>query len=266
MADLRDVGLSEYEASVYRTLLKTGATTAKELSEESGVPMGRIYDVLGDAEEKDIVRSQTAGRPKKYVAVEPETALDRLLADRERELEAQLAQYEETVEELKRSLDAPAESEGFWTAALGPESSAELFVERLRSAQSSVVMITGPVTGSLNLGEVGAEVHAAITDAVARGVSVSVLIDDALVGQAPTELVHQFMRDVADAENFAIRVSEGVGGSFSVIDDSEVCIEVPHPTSPDEAFALIDLQDQSLAAEVRSEFEPYWKEASPLGD
>ena len=48
MASLRDLGLSEYEARVYRTLLDTGPTTAKELSRESEVPMGRIYDVLAN--------------------------------------------------------------------------------------------------------------------------------------------------------------------------------------------------------------------------
>ena len=86
MSDLRDIGLSEYEANAYRSLLQTGPATAKELSDESGVPMGRIYDVLGSIESQHLVRSQAASRPKKYVAVEPETALDRLLADRKREL------------------------------------------------------------------------------------------------------------------------------------------------------------------------------------
>ncbi len=264
MADLRDVGLSEYEASVYRTLLETGATTAKELSEESGVPMGRIYDVLGDIEEKELVRSQTAGRPKKYAAVEPETALDRLLAAREQDLEAQLTQYEETVEELKRSLDSPADSEGFWTAALGPEDSAELFVERIRSAEGSLVMITGPVTGSLDLGELGVEVVAAVEDAAARGVSVSILVDEELVGRAPQALVSRFQEGAGEEEHVEIRVSEGMSGSFSVIDDNEVCIEVPHPTNPGEAFALIDLQNRALATEVRTEFEPRWADASAL--
>jgi len=77
MADLRDVGLSKYEARAYRSLLESGPTTAKTLSEASGVPMGRIYDVLNSLEQHRLVRSQAASRPKKYVAVEPETARDR---------------------------------------------------------------------------------------------------------------------------------------------------------------------------------------------
>ena len=93
MANLRDLGLSEYESRAYRSLLRTGPTTAKELSRTSEVPMGRIYDVLNGLEHHQLIRSQAAGRPKKYVAVEPEVALDRLLAVKKQELEAQAEQF-----------------------------------------------------------------------------------------------------------------------------------------------------------------------------
>ncbi len=46
MVELRDLGLSEYEARAYRSLLGAGPTTAKELSDASGIPIGRVYDVL----------------------------------------------------------------------------------------------------------------------------------------------------------------------------------------------------------------------------
>ena len=74
MASLRDLGLSEYEERAYRSLLETGPTTAKELSRTSDVPMGRIYDVLNSLETHNLVRSQAASRPKKYVAVSDSTA------------------------------------------------------------------------------------------------------------------------------------------------------------------------------------------------
>ena len=105
MASLRDLGLSEYEARAYRALLKTGPTTAKELSRVSDVPMGRIYDVLNSIEQYNLVRSQSASRPKKYVAVEASTALDRLLDDKKRELEEKAEQYEEIVDDLTGELE-----------------------------------------------------------------------------------------------------------------------------------------------------------------
>ena len=137
MASLRDLGLSEYEARAYRALLKTGPTTAKELSRVSDVPMGRIYDVLNSIEQYNLVRSQSASRPKKYVAVEPTTALDRLLEDKKRELEEQVGQYEEIVAELTGELEtAEPVEDTFWTAAVGPEETVDLLVERLSAADS----------------------------------------------------------------------------------------------------------------------------------
>ena len=100
MASLRDLGLSEYEARAFRSLLETGPATAKELSRASDVPMGRIYDVLNSLETYQLVRSQTASRPKKYVGVEPDTALDRLFEDKKRQLEEKVDQYESIVDEL----------------------------------------------------------------------------------------------------------------------------------------------------------------------
>lgn len=123
MVSLRDLGLSEYEARAYRSLLQTGPTTAKELSRASDVPMGRIYDVLNTIEQHNLVRSQSASRPKKYVAVEPATALDRLLDDKKRELDERAEQYETIVEQLAGELEtAEHVEETFWTAAVGPES------------------------------------------------------------------------------------------------------------------------------------------------
>ncbi len=84
MATLRDLGLSEYEARVYRALLSAGPATAKELSRRSDVPMGRIYDVLNGLEATSLIRSQQSSRPKKYAPVEPETALPRLLEEKRR--------------------------------------------------------------------------------------------------------------------------------------------------------------------------------------
>src|SRR6056297_3398596 len=154
MASLRDLGLSEYEARAYRALLNTGPTTAKDLSRASEVPMGRIYDVLNSLETQNIVRSQTASRPKKYVAVEPETALDRLLDDKKEELEAKAEQYEDIVSELGDQLEAGDHvDEPFWTAAVGPEETLNLLLERLAAADDRIVIVGSPPAQQLDIVE-----------------------------------------------------------------------------------------------------------------
>jgi sugar-specific transcriptional regulator TrmB len=266
MADLRDIGLSEYEASAYRSLLQTGPATAKELSDESGVPMGRIYDVLGSIESQHLVRSQAASRPKKYVAVEPDTALDRLLDDRKRELREKAEQYEEVVEDLTRDLQEPAAPEdGFWTAALGPEDALDLLLERIDAATDSVVLVSGTPASGFDIDDVSGRVFARLEAAVERGVHVSVLLSEDLARSMPSAVNDRYADALADEPGYEVRVGESIDGNVTIVDAAEVCLEVSNPVQPGEAFATIDLQDTEFAADVYEAFEASWSDATTLG-
>jgi len=265
MTDLRDLGLSDYEARAYRSLLHTGPTTAKELSEASEVPMGRIYDVLTALEQHSLVRSQTAGRPKKYAAVEPDTALGRLLADKREELQTRIDRYEAAVEELTADLEATAPIDGeFWTAAVGTEASVDLLVERLAAAERSLVVVAGGVSPQFDFGAVGERVAAELEAAVDRGVEVSLLMEPDLVESLPPGIGGRYVERLADHDAFTARTGPELSGTFELIDDTEVCIEVPNPLDPGEAFAVIDLKDPEFAANVRGMFDPKWEAAEPL--
>jgi hypothetical protein len=61
-----------------------------------------------------------------------------------------------------------------------------------------------------------------------------------------------------------VRVVEDITGTFTLVDDTEVCIQVPNPLDADRTFAMFDLKDPDFAGDVRSVFEPRWKRADPL--
>ena len=265
MASLRDLGLSEYETRAYRALLETGPTTAKELSRASDVPMGRIYDVLNSLETHNLVRSQTASRPKKYVAVEPETALDRLLEDKKRELDEKASQYEELVETLADDLEtAEPVGDTFWTAAIGPEETADLLVERITAADDQVVIVVSTFSQQFDLDDLGARVVAALEDALDRGVNVAMLMRPDVVEALPQSVGKRYRETLQPHEGFEVRTSEDVTGTFELIDETEICIEVPHPLQAGETFAVIDFKDPDFAASVREEFDGRWMEATEL--
>ncbi|QSG08336.1 TrmB family transcriptional regulator [Halapricum desulfuricans] len=265
MASLRDLGLSEYETRTYRSLLETGPTTAKELSRRSDVPMGRIYDVLKSLETHSLVRSQTASRPKKYVAVEPETALDRLLEDKKRELEQQAAQYEEIVDSLADDLEAAEPlGETFWTAAIGAEETADLLIERLTAAEDRIVIVTSQFSQQFDIDEIGDRSVATLKDALDRGVDISLLMPPEMVGSLPDDVGERYRELLQPHDGFEVRTSENVVGTFEVIDDTEVCIEVPHPLRENETFAVIDFKDPEFAATVTAEFQARWADAHSL--
>ena len=72
---LEKIGLTNYEIRTFTALLKAGEQTASELSEESGVPYSKIYEILGTLEEKSWIGSDDS-RPTKYFAKSPSTGLE----------------------------------------------------------------------------------------------------------------------------------------------------------------------------------------------
>lgn len=74
---LRKLGLTQYEAKAYATLVGMGEATAREVNEISGVPRTRIYDILHDLGKKGFVES-SEGSPTYYRAVEPDQVMERL--------------------------------------------------------------------------------------------------------------------------------------------------------------------------------------------
>jgi sugar-specific transcriptional regulator TrmB len=265
MASLRDLGLSEYESRAYRSLLRTGPTTAKELSRASDVPMGRIYDVLNSLETHNLVRSQSASRPKKYVAVEPDTALDRLLADKRRELDEQAKQYENIVEELGSELEtAEPVDEPFWTAALGPDEASDLLVERLTAADDSIIMVAGAPTPQFDLDEMGEHILDELEAALERGVAVSILMRPEMVDSLPRSVGRRYRTQLQDKEGFTVRTSRNVTGTFELIDHVEVCIEIPHPLNAEKTFGVIDFKDSEFASSVEDAFAERWDGAEEL--
>lgn len=265
MASLRDLGLSEYESRVYRTLLRSGPTTAKELSRASDVPMGRIYDVLGSIEGDGLVRSQTASRPKKYAAVEPDTALDRLLEDRRREARETVERYEEIVETLSGELESagPVQEE-FWTAAVGEEGTIDLLLERLAAADESIVVVADNRTPQFDLGRVGDDVVERLEAAVDRGVDVSVLMTPEVVAELPESVGERYRSRLSDHSSFAVRTAEDLDGTFNLVDGVEIVLQVSNPLRPGEAFAAIDLKDPAFAEDVHEAFRSRWEDAEPL--
>jgi len=265
MASLRDLGLSEYEARAYRALLRTGPTTAKDLSRASEVPMGRVYDVLNSLQQHNLVRSQAASRPKKYAAVEPDAALDRLLAEKKHQLETQVEQYEDVVDELSTELDAGEPVDGqFWTAAVGAEEATDLLLERIAAAERRMVVVAGAPATGFDMGTVGEMVTDELEAAVDRGVDIRVLLSPATVTALPRSVGRRYSAALADMAGFEVRTTEDVDGTFNVFDGVEVCIEVSHPLSGDEPFAMIDVKDAEFAMNVSEEFEPRWADAEPL--
>jgi len=82
---LSSIGFTEYEARAYIALIGIGNATAREVSEISGVPHGRIYSVLKSLADKGYVFVEE-GTPAHYYAEKPFDVINPLKAELDRKL------------------------------------------------------------------------------------------------------------------------------------------------------------------------------------
>ncbi len=71
------LGLSEYEAKVYLSLLGEHPATAYETGKSSGVPTSKVYEVIKKLLQKGLLTAMDEKGTKRYVPLEPEEFLER---------------------------------------------------------------------------------------------------------------------------------------------------------------------------------------------
>lgn len=93
---LETLDLREYEMTALEHLLRIGRTTAPNLSEATGIPRARIYDILSSLSERGFVE-EIPGRPKQYQPKSPSDILDRAIENRRQSFES----YRATIEDRR---------------------------------------------------------------------------------------------------------------------------------------------------------------------
>lgn len=102
---LHEMGLTEYEAGAYLSLLQQGEGTAKEISKASDIPHSRIYEVLEKLEIKRFATIQM-GRPKRYGAIEPDLAVEQYSNYKRNELSQSISKIDSIGEKFVDELDS----------------------------------------------------------------------------------------------------------------------------------------------------------------
>ncbi len=72
--DLKNAGLTEYEGKAYKVLLLHGDQSSREVAENSGVPVTRVFDVLEKLKGRGLV-ILVVQHPFLWRAADPETSI-----------------------------------------------------------------------------------------------------------------------------------------------------------------------------------------------
>jgi len=135
------LGLSEYEAKIYVSLVEAGQAKARTLSVMSGVPRTKVYSVLRKLIDMGLV-TEIPGEPRRFSPTSPRIALG-----------SYLRSYQDTVQSLSSLISTledafrKARNKGgmrrslMWTIS-GRENTLKKIQEMLAKAKKSVLIVT----------------------------------------------------------------------------------------------------------------------------
>ncbi len=199
---LREFGLDGYETATYIVLLNGEPCGATRVSSASGVPKGRIYDVLNSLVEKGLVEERPTS-PKEYVALPVGEGLRNRLDRLRGESDAHFKELESHISEIESSLPAQAEAHGGFGVRIisGEFNLAMRVTEMLKSASRSIYL-----AGELPLHTL--KCRRAVEQAAARGVDVKAMgvIDE--VGRRIMEKIGAEVKEKSFFFHYFITVDE----------------------------------------------------------
>jgi len=141
--------LNIYETKTWLALLSKGISSAGEISEISGVPRSRTYDVLESLEKAGFV-IQKLGKPIKYLAVKPTIVIEKLKNNAIKNAEEKVktlsnlkdAQEYEELNQLHKSGIEPIKSHELSTSIKGRTNLYNQMRDVMENAKDSVYLIT----------------------------------------------------------------------------------------------------------------------------
>ena len=72
---LLELGLNKYESKIYMTLVEEGISTAKNISDITGIPYGKVYEIINSLSSKGFV-TVLPSKPLKCQAAAPKEVID----------------------------------------------------------------------------------------------------------------------------------------------------------------------------------------------
>lgn len=224
---LGDVGLNMYERKIYSALLSRGVSTAGELSEMTGVPRSRAYDVLESLADKGFSILKPS-KPMKYVAVPPEEAMENAKDLHREEMKDNIQRIEkfkdsEAVEELKTLYDEgvdlvdPASMSG---ALKGRYTVYQHLGNMIKDSESEIKIMT-TAKGLRDLHENHYDV---LEEAADKGVEIKIMAH--LDEQA--DEAYNNLGQVASIRQVPQNLANLPRGRFSIVDGEKLTLSLTH--------------------------------------
>lgn len=263
---LKTMGLTEYEAKAYITLLKYGTLTAEKISELGKIPLPRVYDTISELQKKGFVLVGHS-RPKRFKPLPPEKAINMFLEFQRKQLNQELenmkVRAQGVIKALKGVESMVTQQEGFNIWSLERRGNLTKFLmDNEKNAKNEILSFSGDMSWIKELAPT-------LKDAIKRGVKVKVLVHD-----PPTKTA--VLENIRLAKKIGCEVRTGFGGMVrgQVIDGKSAFIatkttergvnpiESGEPgTDVNKKYELTIMDNPTIVGAFREYFFFWWKDA-----
>lgn len=257
--DMEAFGLTTYESKAYLKLLENGKEYVRPLAQKSGVPMGRIYDILHSLEFKGLITSDKA-RPVSYIAREPKVAIESLIANKERDLDdlrSQASDFERRLESLKDAQNRVIRDVAF------NEDIIQQFVSKIGETKTILRIYYRVDTAKEYAVEEIQYFRTMLKKLVVDGVTITYILGG--IGfQEISGNLSEYIPALDGIHEIKVGVYDTSMQSFDVIDDTQVLLKVSDPIDPRSMFSLIYIQDAEFATRLIDKFDRMWEECEKI--
>ena len=239
--DLREFGLSEYEAKSYLALSVHGPLSASSVSELSKIPQSKIYEVLKSLVYKCLAEYWN-GKPLRYKAVAPLFALKKILNQKRMGIENLKEKTNNLVKELK-----PFKENGFgsWSSK-GKIACLEKASEMISRAKKIGYATTSHFSRYPSL-------EKAYSRALRRGVKIKMLgVSD--LDEAKKARASWYLKQGAKIRVLPLNLQTTLG----ITDNKEVCIRIDNNSLDSD---VLWSNNPSLINIFKTYFEELWSRA-----
>jgi sugar-specific transcriptional regulator TrmB len=257
--NLKDFGLNSYETKLWIALLSRGVSSASELSDISGVPRSRTYDVLDSLEKKGFI-VQKLGKPIKYIAVPPHEVIERV----KKNIAEEANQNINMIENFKGTdfFDELNTLHSKGIEFIDPNEMSGVLKDRknvyhhleylINNAKESVIIITNE-DGLLRKSNL---LQKTLKKASDRKVKIKIAAD----------ISKKYALSIIEKLNFAdIRHSGKLQGRFFVIDNSHVVFPFLDGIEIHSSYdGGIWINTPNIAKSLTTMFNSFWKDMTPI--
>ncbi len=279
---LNDANLTTYEINAYIVLLtssKANPPSARQISSQSGVPSGRIYEVLEDLKIKGLIEI-IESRPKKFKAFSLNKGLDNLIKYQSIQSKRKIDYLHSKAKLLETELYNSEvfihkePSKIFWSTTYGTKSILSLYVKHISEAKQEIIFNEFINKNTVKVIPFGKMIYEPLRKAIERGVNVKDLwsfeYDERPLSKEEEEQNINIFKEILRIQEELYDLSPKLPGFqmkytfhrtptyFDIIDKKRVIFKLQNPLKPYQIFACMNVVDPSLAEELRTKFISMW--------